>query len=370
MPSTDDRRGRGNVGSTGAGNATATGRNASATSASPLPAAAPAHARRPSLADMMDHEAHGPAARASAREESWKFFVLCVIGAAVLCAAFYLNLAVFNKKRGMVLTSTTRQLILDYEVGGGEAYYNRNLIMPTWPGELSGVTIGVGYDLGYVTPAQFEADWGSLLPADTLARLRPVLGITGLAARPLVIPLSDIRVPWVHAQSVFLSRTLPRFEAITRSTFPGMKRLPADAQGALVSLVFNRGSSLTGERRMEMAAIAQAIAACSPENTVASLQEIARNIRNMKRLWPANPGLQKRRDAEAFIVEKCLPPGTPIGPQLPVVPTPINPTTPLIAPATTAPVLTPASPGAPIKPATPSPPKPGAPTTVAEAVAA
>ena len=41
------------------------------------------------------------------------------------------------------------KLIIKYEVGGGEAYYNKYLKKPSWPGAFSGVTIGVGYDLGY-----------------------------------------------------------------------------------------------------------------------------------------------------------------------------------------------------------------------------
>ena len=33
----------------------------------------------------------------------------------------------------------------------------------------------------------------------------------------------------------------------TRAAFPGVDALPADAQGALVSLVYNRGPGMTGE---------------------------------------------------------------------------------------------------------------------------
>ncbi|PTX92782.1 hypothetical protein DB346_22960 [Verrucomicrobia bacterium LW23] len=211
-----------------------------------------------------------------------------------------------GKKAPTSIPLTARQLILNYEVGGGEEYYNRFLIMPTWPGEASGVTIGVGYDLGYTTPAQFEADWGRRLPAATFARLRSVLGINGPTARLLIPALADIRVPWEQARSVFLTRTLPRFEALALATFPGMSGLPDDAQGVLVSLVFNRGSSLEGDRRSEMAAIAQAVAAVRPGGRSLALRQIARNIRDMKRLWPANVGLQRRRDAEAGLVEQCL----------------------------------------------------------------
>src|SRR5262249_9984062 len=50
------------------------------------------------------------------------------------------------------------------EVGGRE-FYDTHAVHPEWPGGDSGVTIGVGYDLGFQT--DFEADWKDLLsPAD------------------------------------------------------------------------------------------------------------------------------------------------------------------------------------------------------------
>ena len=49
-----------------------------------------------------------------------------------------------------MLNKKSLDLILEFEVGGGENYYNKFLKNPSWPGEQSGVTIGVGYDLGYV----------------------------------------------------------------------------------------------------------------------------------------------------------------------------------------------------------------------------
>jgi hypothetical protein len=60
--------------------------------------------------------------------------------------------------------------------------------------------------------------------------------------------------------------------------FPGINELSPDAQGALVSLVFNRGTSMEGDRRREMRAIQAAVAN-------GDLQEIADQLRSMKRLW-------------------------------------------------------------------------------------
>ena len=59
------------------------------------------------------------------------------------------------------LSDKAYNLILKYEVGGGSAYYNKALKNPCYPGGASGVTIGIGYDLGYNTKAQFTNDWKS-----------------------------------------------------------------------------------------------------------------------------------------------------------------------------------------------------------------
>jgi hypothetical protein len=45
-------------------------------------------------------------------------------------------------------------LIVFYEVND-EPTYTRRYTAPTWPGGASGVTIGIGYDIGYVTKAAF-----------------------------------------------------------------------------------------------------------------------------------------------------------------------------------------------------------------------
>jgi peptidoglycan hydrolase-like protein with peptidoglycan-binding domain len=43
---------------------------------------------------------------------------------------------------------------------GSRGFYDAQCARPTWPGGASGVTIGVGYDLGY--QAGFAADWSDL----------------------------------------------------------------------------------------------------------------------------------------------------------------------------------------------------------------
>ncbi len=198
------------------------------------------------------------------------------------------------------LTPAASKLILDYEVGGGQKYYEKKLLHPTWPGGASGVTIGVGYDLGYNTSTQFQADWGTRLAAADFTRLKACLGSKAATAKGLVPGVKDISVPWTAASAVFFALTVPRFHREAEGAFPGMDKLPGDAQGALVSLVFNRGASMKGDSRREMRAIRELV----PKG---DLKGIAAQLRSMERLWKGKnlDGLIARREAEAKLVENA-----------------------------------------------------------------
>ncbi|MEG4938701.1 hypothetical protein [Microcoleus sp. F4-D5] len=56
------------------------------------------------------------------------------------------------------------------------------------------------------------------------------------------------------AWAVFNVVTVPKFYNLTKKVFPGFEELPADVQGGVVSLVFDRRTSRGGNRR-EMRAI-------------------------------------------------------------------------------------------------------------------
>src|SRR4029079_8709106 len=49
-------------------------------------------------------------------------------------------------------------LILEFD-GTDERTHNKKSRKPTWPGESSGVTIGIGYDVGLATKKQLWSDW-------------------------------------------------------------------------------------------------------------------------------------------------------------------------------------------------------------------
>jgi len=206
-----------------------------------------------------------------------------------------------------MLSKKSLDLILEFEVGGGENYYNKFLKNPSWPEGQSGVTIGVGYDLGYVNKAEFSEDWKDL-PKEVFDRLYKVVGIKGYNAKNLVRGLKDISIPWDLALKVFNNKTVTKFWNLTKQTFPNFDNLPEDAKGGLVSLVFNRGNALEGDRRREMKLIRDGMAITTTFDQKA-LSFIANQIRNMKRIWiggSIEKGMSRRRDAEAKLIEESL----------------------------------------------------------------
>jgi len=206
-----------------------------------------------------------------------------------------------------MLNDKSLKLIFDFEVGGGESYYNKFLKNPTWPGEQSGVTIGVGYDAGYVNKTEFTNDWKDL-PKETFDRLYRVVGIKGYQAKELARRLKDIVIPWELSVKVFMNKTVKKFYDLTQKTFPNFDKLPEDAKGGLVSLVFNRGAALEGDRRREMKAIRDIMAKAQIFDEK-NLFQIAEQIRKMKRIWMGGSiekGMSRRRDAEAKIIEEAL----------------------------------------------------------------
>ena len=199
------------------------------------------------------------------------------------------------------LTVSTRGLeaIVRFEVGS-EAAYEKKYRRPIWPGGESGVTAGIGYDLGMSGEAAIRDDWRGQVSDADLELLASVARIVGAAAKAALARVRSVDVPLFAARQVFAVRTLPRYAQATRKVFPGVQDLPADAQSALLSLVFNRGASLAGNRREEMRAIRDLV----PSR---DLTGIAGQLRAMTRLWEGMglPGLIRRRRDEADLVEQA-----------------------------------------------------------------
>lgn len=195
-------------------------------------------------------------------------------------------------------------LLVLFEVSNRK-HYEKNLLSPVRPGGMSGVTVGIGYDLGYHREAWVREDWAGVLPEPTLERLCKACLLKGSTADLATAQLSDIVIGWEPAERQFLSTTLPRFIAETQKALPATNRLSDDSLGAMVSLVFNRGPSfgIPGDRYTEMNAILAHMRS-------GNYKAIPGELRKMKRLWEGKPGMRGvvlRRELEAQLFELGLP---------------------------------------------------------------
>ena len=222
-----------------------------------------------------------------------------VIGAQTLTALenrLFKNAASNLPDYALTISRSGMDLLIKHEISS-RAYYNRSLKKPAWPGGGSGITIGIGYDLGYNSAAQIRKDWGGRIADHSLEKLLKVAGLKGDAARKKLGGLKSITIDLDTASQVFSESTLPRYAKSTRKAFPGIEDLYPDAQAALLSLVYNRGTAMSGSKRREMAQIKKRV----PQQDYAG---IATAITGMKRLWVGKglAGLLKRRDEEAALV--------------------------------------------------------------------
>ena len=193
------------------------------------------------------------------------------------------------------------ELIIQHEVGG-RAYYDKKLQAPIWAGGESGVTIGMGYDLGYNTEKQFMLDWSGVINLNYINALRPTIGVKGTQAKAMLKgEILNVRIPYNTAYEVFVKSSLPRYYAMTKKIYPNMDLLNDDTKGALVSVVYNRGNKLEGDSRAEMRAIVDLIAKQDYEG-------IAEQIEKSKRLWENRglDGLVVRRESEADLIRESI----------------------------------------------------------------
>ena len=199
-------------------------------------------------------------------------------------------------------STKTLDLLLKYEVGGGKSYYEKYLSKFTWPGGASGPTIAIGVDCAYYSESELSEIF-SFLPKDQLKQVQGASGKSGEKGKEYAVTLrsAGIVVTWDKALEIFEKLTWPKFTKLAEKTFPGLNELHPDAYGAIISLVFNRGTSLKGDSRKEMATIKDLIP--RKDN-----KKIASEFRNMKRLWIGKglDGLMERRESEAKLIESVI----------------------------------------------------------------
>lgn len=202
------------------------------------------------------------------------------------------------------VSENATKLIILFEVTRG-ALYDKRYQHPVWPGGQSGVTVGVGYDLGYVKPIWLHEDWDGLVDPKVIAALTSVCGLTGPAAKAALPKVEDVTIPWTIADRQFRTSLLPRYVGETLEKLPNARKLSPDCLGSMVSLVYNRGPSFRNARRRyaEMRAIRRDM---ETENH----QDVPAQLLNMRHLWSGNPsmrGLVKRRELEAALFQQGLP---------------------------------------------------------------
>lgn len=191
------------------------------------------------------------------------------------------------------LTEAGRDLILEFETGGRGGYDQH----PEWPGGASGVTIGIGYDLGYYSQVVIESDWKAL-QTQSRVRLERVSGKTGQRARAILPTVRDIFIEWAIATDVFDRVDVAREFASAKRVIPGFEDLRPNAQAAWISLGFNRGWGFSGPNRVEMRLARDLVSTRDYEG-------MARQFVKMKRVWTGTSielGMYRRRDAEAKLL--------------------------------------------------------------------
>jgi uncharacterized protein (TIGR02594 family) len=200
---------------------------------------------------------------------------------------------------GSPISDRAFNMIVEFEVTS-KARYEKRYRQPEWPGASSGVTIGIGYDVGHATKAQLQSDWNGIIPKAMITALEKAVGVKGFAAKPLAQKLgASVDISWDAAIKVHRDKVVPRWIGIVeRALQPNAHTLNQNQLGALVSLTFNRGASFAkaGERYREMRAIKAHMQA-------SQFNRIPDEIRSMVRLWPTIEGLRTRREREARLFE-------------------------------------------------------------------
>ena len=207
--------------------------------------------------------------------------------------------AIPKEKIAALISDETHALVLAAEIGS-KSEYDRKYKHPEWPGGDSGVTIGFGSDLGYFDENGMSAAWSGLVADTDYKRLDRCVGLKGAPAKGALANVTDIVVPWDLAEKSYRRHTVEEYGREVIGAFPNAMLLHPHSFGALYSLVYNRGSGMSGDKRQEMRNIRDHMAA-------RRFGKVPDEFRAMKKLWVGKfAGLVKRREDEAKLFEKGL----------------------------------------------------------------
>ena len=157
----------------------------------------------------------------------------------------------------MVLSSKAIGVILHFEVGadpntGEFTSYSRGFEKAVNPKGDSGATIGIGYDLGHKNQAEIRRDWAPFVSPSMLNILASAAGITGggqsVTNKVNQINSAGFNVPMENARIIFMNTTLKKWCNTATRYYPNIEKTHPHTQGALISLIFNRGSKFDSNR--------------------------------------------------------------------------------------------------------------------------
>ncbi len=178
---------------------------------------------------------------------------------------------------------------------------------PYWPPGNSGITIGVGWDLGQHSESELRKEWSGLGAAN-LTNLSIAVKKTGRAAEALLPEIKGIYIRRALSASVLEQSIRDVQYPLTLRLFPGTQLLPAEFQVVLLSVIFNRGVALGRDpdwrtakaldTRWEMRKLQGDVAR-------KDLFAIYLRLGTMKRIWESDPkqrGLPIRRKDEQHLI--------------------------------------------------------------------
>lgn len=236
-----------------------------------------------------------------------KFTAIFMSAVMFVCTAFSAPNDVIKDGLALEVSRASLDMIIYYEVGG-RSYYESKFtkpMVPAWQTTNSGVTVGFGFDVGYNTKDQIRKALEGIASEEEIVALQSVAGLKGKSAYYNGLPKvrNKVVITWDEADKIFMRDSLVRFTKQTADAFKlTPDRLHPHSNGALVSLIYNRGPLIDGsDRRKEMGWIKYNIATNQDS-------KIPSDIKSMKRLWSVTKlkGLHLRRDAEAAMFQRGI----------------------------------------------------------------
>lgn len=138
---------------------------------------------------------------------------------------------------GTTFSAVDLEVITQHEGG--------NLSNGYWPGGSSGVTVGIGIDLGQQSGAGLAAMG---VPDTIIEQLSPYLGLHGTAAQsylqshPLSLSSSDLARLNACVTTAYFDNTGAQFNRANHSGFANFSALPWQAQTVIADLAYNLGN--------------------------------------------------------------------------------------------------------------------------------